>query len=128
MLSTQSVVTRLSIQPLQFSDSSAHRIFFTVSSSYIGTGTSAVFFATCGADTALPDSKLMPSLSRFLSIAFWSKYFVIKSAGCSVPSTFSRWSRRVRIASWIQSAWQSRWRTLPRPLRCAIPIAAVAST
>ena len=46
--------------------------------------------AICGALAARPPTIKTPILANILSMLAWSKYFVIKSAGFSVPNTFSR--------------------------------------
>ena len=57
-----------------------------------------------------------------------SRCFVIRSAGFSLPKTFSTLTLLVRKASCIHNACVSRCLNLPNPFLWAIPMAAEAST
>ena len=80
------------------------------------------------AAAARPCSTTSPTLCMSLFNCAESRDCVIMSLGFSVPATFESPTRRSRSASWIHKLCVSRWRILPSPLRCAMPMAALAST
>ena len=80
-----------------------------------------------GASSGRPCCQSRPAMGSNLSSVGFSIYLVSISEGLSWPKTFESFRSPARILSWIQRSHTAMCRTLPRPRRRQIPIAAVAS-